>query len=206
MTKHISDSKCFQIVLFVLKRSEKCRYAQAWQCWVWSRFWCFPGVRFGTHLLGSAKTGAMAAWPWPFSTDKLHGSEIADVKLGWSIGTWTNHKLGVLLNIAMQYWKSFLRRASGNPCKTAQSLGCSLQFNLLSQSCHTMGESFLDQRFDLLPDVCLVARALGHPIIGLNSAHIRQCLQLHDFIPNSGVFDRQLPLSDSIHMYSRCRA
>ena len=101
--------------------------------------------------------------------------------------------------------KLLSQKGKWKPCKTAQSLGCSLQFKLLNQSCHTMGESFLDQRFDLLPDVCLVARALGHPITGLNSAHIRQCLQLHYFIPNSGAFDRQLPLSDSIHMYSRCR-
>ena len=69
MTKHISNSICFQIAqLFVPKRSEKfrCRdfvsycYAQAtWQICVCSRCWCFtnpvlgfPGVRFGTHFLG----------------------------------------------------------------------------------------------------------------------------------------------------------
>ena len=130
----------------------------------------------------------------------------SDVKHRWSIGTWTNHKLGVSKH-SNTILKILSQKGKWKPCKAAQSLGCSLQFKLLSQSYHTMGESFLDQRFDLLPDVCLVARALGHPIIGLNFSHIRQCLQLHYFVPNSGVFDRQLPLSDSdsIHMYSRCR-
>ena len=32
----------------------------------------------------------------------------------------------------------------------------------------TMGEWFLDLRCDLLPDVCLATRALGHPVIAFN--------------------------------------
>ena len=41
--------------------------------------------------------------------------------------------------------KILSQKGKWKPCKAAQSLGCSLQFKLLSQSCHTMGESFLDK-------------------------------------------------------------
>ena len=63
-------------------------------------------------------------------------------------------------------------------CKTSSSLGYSLHCALLGQSCHTMGEMFLDPRCDLLPDVCLATRALGHRVTALNEysdRNVRQC-------------------------------
>jgi len=66
------------------------------------------------------------------------------------------------------------KKGKWKPCKAASSL----PFTVLGQSCHTMGERFLHQRFDLLPDVCLATRALGHWVIAFNdySDHnARQC-------------------------------
>ena len=117
-----------------------------------------------------------------YFTIRSHSSQITHFRLE-GLG----HRLTpswVCPNIATL--KILSQKGTWKPCKAAPSRGCSLQFKVLSQSCHTMGENFLDRRFDLLSDVCLAARALGHPTIGLNSAHIRQCLQLHYFIPNSG--------------------
>ena len=66
-----------------------------------------------------------------------------------------------------------------------------------------MGEWFLDLRCDLLPDVCLATRALGHPVIAFNEHSDRNAAMS---VLRSGKFwgvpQSQLPLSDGIYAYS----
>ena len=88
----------------------------------------------------------------------------SDAKLGWEghrlTTSWVCPSIGMaILKILSQ------KKGNWKPCKAASSPGCSVHFTVLGQSSHTTGERFLHQRFDLLPDVCLV---LGHRVIAFH--------------------------------------
>ena len=114
------------------------------------------------RLLRLQKCGA-----WKHGIDRFQWMSCmahSDAKLGWQ-----GHRLTtswVCTGIGMAILK-ILSQKKGNwkPCKAASSPGCSVHFTVLGQSSHTTGERFLHQRFDLLPDVCLV---LGHRVIAFH--------------------------------------
>ena len=89
----------------------------------------------------------------------LHGSNIATSS---TYGPSTNLKLG--LSKASNSEVPFREEGKWKPCKIASSFGSPVHFKALAQTSPTMGEGLLDQRFELLPDACLAARASGSPV------------------------------------------